>query len=70
MRSPSQTSAYRPVPFIRPQSKVLPTTGHEGPDGEQMYSSTLPSASELDGGGGQHHAPAAQPPGKDPERIV
>jgi hypothetical protein len=28
-----------------------------------MYSSTLPSISILDGGG-QHHAPAALPPGK------
>ena len=29
-----------------------------------MYSSTLPSTSALDGVGGQHHAPAALPPGK------
>ena len=28
-----------------------PITGHEGPEGEQMYSSTLPSTSALDGGG-------------------
>jgi hypothetical protein len=26
-------------------------TGHEGPEGEQTYSSTLPSTSELDGAG-------------------
>ena len=32
-------------------SKVLPRTGHEGPEGKQMYSSTLPSTSTLDGGG-------------------
>ena len=45
--------------------KVLPRTGHEGPEGEQMYSSTLPSTSALDGGGdGQCHAPAALPPEK------
>ena len=24
------------------KGKVQPITGHEGPDGEQMYSSTLP----------------------------
>ena len=30
--------------------KVLPTTGHEGLEGEQIYSSTLPSTSALDGG--------------------
>ena len=41
-----------------------PITGHEGPEGEQMYSSTLPSTSALDGVGGQHHAAAALPPGK------
>ena len=31
--------------------KDLPRTGHEGPEGEQMYSSTLPSTSALGGGG-------------------
>ena len=31
--------------------KVHPITGHEGPEGEQMYSSTLPSTSALDRGG-------------------
>ena len=29
-----------------------------------MYSSTFPSTSALDGGGGQRHAPAALPTGK------
>jgi hypothetical protein len=29
-----------------------------------MYSSTLPLTSALDGVDGQHHAPAALPPGK------
>ena len=28
-----------------------PRTGHEGPEGEQTYSATLPSTSALDGGG-------------------
>ena len=32
--------------------KVLPRTGYEGPEREQMYSSTLPSTSALDGGWG------------------
>ena len=45
------------------KGKVLPITGHERPEGEQMYSSTLPSTSALDGVGGRH-APAALPPGK------
>ena len=33
------------------KGKVLPRTGHEGPEGEQMYSSTLPSTSARDDGG-------------------
>ena len=35
-----------------------------------MYSSTLPSASALDGVGGQRHASAALPPGKTSYTIV
>ena len=31
--------------------KVFSRTGHEDPEGEQMYSSTLPSTSALDEGG-------------------
>jgi hypothetical protein len=31
---------------------------------EQMYSSTLPLTSALEGVGGQRHAPATLPPGK------
>ena len=33
------------------KGKALPRTGYEGPEGEQMYSSTLPTTSALDGGG-------------------
>ena len=44
------------------KGKVHPRTGHEGPDGEQRYSSTLPSTSALGGVGGQRHA--ALPQGK------
>ena len=32
------------------KGKVLPRTGHEGPEGEQMYSSNLLLTSALDGG--------------------
>ena len=32
------------------KGKVHPRTGHEGPEGVQMYSATLPSTSALDGG--------------------
>ena len=47
------------------KGKGHPITGHEGSEGEQMYSGTLPSTSALDGGvDGPGHAPAALPPGK------
>jgi hypothetical protein len=46
------------------KGKVHPRTGHEGPEGEWRYSSTLCLTSVLDGVGGQHHAPAALPAGK------
>ena len=43
--------------------KVNPITGHEGPEGEKMYSFALSLTSGLDGVAGQRHAPAALPPG-------
>jgi len=46
------------------KGKVHPRTGHEGPEGEERYSSNLSLTSALDGVGGQRHAPAALPPGK------
>jgi hypothetical protein len=49
------------------RGKVHPTTGHEGPEGEQMYSSTLPSTSALDVGGWSALRPGRFTPGKDPE---
>ena len=54
---------FRPVKS-KGKCKVHPRTGNEGPEGEQMYSSTLPSTSALDGVSGQRHALAALPPGK------
>jgi len=44
--------------------KVHPVTGHEGREGEYMYSSTLSLTSALDGVGGQRHAPASLPRGR------
>ena len=44
------------------KGKVHPGTGHEGPEGEGRYSSTLSLTSALDGVGGERHAPAALPP--------
>ena len=48
------------------KGKGLPRTGHEGPEGEQMYSCTLPSTSALDGGGWSSppQTTVALPPGK------
>ena len=46
------------------KAKVHPRTGHEGPEGEWSYSSTLCLTSALDRVGGQGHAPAALPPRK------
>ena len=46
------------------KGKGHPRTGHEGPEREQTYISTLSLTSALDGVGGQHHGPAALPPKK------
>jgi hypothetical protein len=52
------------IEFGKGKGKVHPRTGHEGPEGEHRYSSTLSLTSALDGVVGQRHAPAALPPGK------
>jgi hypothetical protein len=52
------------TPKGKGKGKVHPITGHEGPQGEYRYSSTLSLASELDWVGGQRHDPAALHPGK------
>ena len=62
------TSIPRRVLGSKGKDKVHPRTGHEGPEGKQMYSSTLPSTSAIDGW-------SALPPGrftprKDPVPIV
>ena len=52
------------------KGKVHPRTGHEGPEGEEMYSSTLPSTMALDMGGWSAPRPDRITPGKDPVPIV
>ena len=52
------------------KGKDHPITGHEGPEGKQMYSSTLPSTSALDVGGWSTPRPGRFTPGKDPVPIV
>ena len=50
------------VEKVKGKGKGHPRRGHESPEGEKKYSSTLPSASALDGVGVQRHDPAALPP--------
>ena len=52
--------------LVKGKGKVLPRTGHECPEGEQMYSSTLPLISVLDGSGWPTPRPGRFTPGKDP----
>jgi rRNA maturation protein Nop10 len=47
------------------KDKVYPRTGHEGPVGEQRYSSTLSLTSALDGGGWSTPRPGRFTPGKE-----
>ena len=50
--------------------EVHPRTRHEGPEEEQMYSSTLPSTSALDGDGWSAPGTGRFTPGKDPVPTV
>jgi hypothetical protein len=45
--------------------KVLPRTGHKGPEGEQKYSSTLSLTSALDESGWSTPRPGRFTPGKE-----
>jgi hypothetical protein len=45
------------------KGKVLPITGHEGPEGEQRYSSTLSLTLSLDEGGWSTPRPGRFTPG-------
>ena len=52
------------------KDRVHPTTGNEGPEGVQMYRSTLTSTSALDGRGWSTPRPGCFTPGKDSVPIV
>jgi hypothetical protein len=56
--------------ITRMKGKVQPRTGHEDPEGEQLYSSTLSSTSALDGAEWSTPRPCRFTPGKDPVPIV
>jgi hypothetical protein len=47
-----------------------PITGHEGPEGEQIYSCTLPSTLALNVGGWSMPRPGRFTPGKDSVLVV
>ena len=51
--------------MVKFKGTVHPRTGHEGPEGEQKYSSTLSLTLALDGVGGHCHGLAALHPGKN-----
>jgi hypothetical protein len=52
------------------KGKVHPIIGHEGPEGEQRYSSTLSLTSEIDGGEGSTPRPGHFTPGKENRRRL
>jgi hypothetical protein len=52
------------------KGKGHPRTDHEGPEGEQIYNSTLPSTSALDGGGWLTPRPGRFTSRKEPVPIV
>ena len=70
---PAQPGNWQESTSIRPWSKgkgkVLPRTGHEGAEGKQMYSSTLPSTSALDRGWWSTPRPGRFIPRKDPVSL-
>ena len=55
---------------VKGKGTVHPITGHEGPEGELRYSSTLSLTLVLDGGGWSTPHPGHFNPGKDPVPIV
>ena len=61
---------FHSVSSIKVKGKVRPRRGHEGPEGEQRYSSTLSITSALDVGGWLKPRPGRFTPGNDPVHIV
>jgi len=55
---------------VKAKGKVHPRTGHEGPEEEQRYSSTLSLTLALDECGWSTPRPGRFTPGKDPVPIV
>ena len=61
--SPSEANinCFKGSKKVKGKGKVHPRTGHEIPEGERWYNSTLPSTLALDGVGGQPYAVTALP---------
>ena len=71
------SGAVRPIQWslgvkwcVNHMGTVHTRTGHKGREGEQIYSSALPSTSAPDGGGWSTPRPGRFTPGKDPLPIV
>ena len=71
---PFTLHVYHPPPSFNHSNnvkvKVLPITGHEGPEGEKRYSPTLSGPWHLDEGGWSAPRPGRFTPGKDLVPIV
>lgn len=59
-----------PIHLSQAQSKVYPRRGHDGPDRQHMYSSTISLTLALDGSGLSTPCPGCFTPGEDPGPIV
>jgi hypothetical protein len=55
---------------VKGKGKGLLITGHEGQEGEQMYSSSLPLTSVLDGGGWSTSRLGRFASGKEPVPVI
>ena len=69
-KNPTQTPQWGPNRIKKGKSVVLLRIGLEDPEGEQVYSSTLPSTLALDGGGRSTLRLGRFTPMKDPLTIV
>ena len=56
---------HRKIDRVGGKGKVHPRTDHEGPEGEERYSSTLSLTSALDGCGWSTPRPGYFTPGKE-----
>ena len=65
MHSLIQIWIQKVITLFAVKGKVLPRTGHEGPEGQQRYSSTLSLTSAVDGSGCSTPRPGRFTPGKE-----